>query len=217
MQQARHAAILPGQHAVLCDTPGLPPRGRTQGQDGRGIFLRGALLPGADARVRRFLFPPGGPKLGRCAACPVFAVHTVHGKGYLGIDEEMRDVVAPLVADHLGNGLRIGRLAVIAGHVGPLALHHGQRQAVHIADDVRHDLVQARRIGHGQFFGNVEDVVFRTVPVQHGDGAVRAFTAYLLRNRDAVAQQIIDMFVGGQQAVTQGRPQGGDDLFHIGR
>lgn len=66
MQQARHAAILPGQHAVLCDMPGIPLRGRTQGQDGRGIFRRGALLPGADARVRRFLFPSGGTPTASC-------------------------------------------------------------------------------------------------------------------------------------------------------
>ena len=169
-----------------------------------------------DIGIGEFFLAPVGPELGRSAAGAVMAAPAVHGKNELGVGEEVRDELLPLIAYHLGNSLRVRGLAVAGTQVGPFAFDDGQRKAVHVADHIGDDRAGAEAVGHGEFFRHMEDVIFGRLPVDDRDGAVRAFAVDELRDRDAVQEQIVNLFVRADEAVPQRRQERGDDLVYIG-
>ena len=207
-----HPVLIADCHHVLPDIIG----------GGRGTQIQeAAAQPGffrvEDIGIGEFFLAPVGPELGRSAAGAVMAAPAVHGKNELGVSEEMRDELLPLIAYHLGNGLRVRGLAVAGTQVGPFAFDDGQRQAVHIADHIGDDRTRAEAVGHGEFFRYMEDVVSGRLPVDDRDGAVRAFAVDEFRDRDAVQEQIVNLFVRADETVPQRRQEHGDDLVHIGR
>lgn len=166
---------------------------------GEGIFQKVSIL----------LFPHG-PEFFWRACGGIFYAIFVGGQYNLGKLVQLGNVFFLLVADVLFHSLLYTDLRCFA-------LDDGKRNAIDKQNQIRPGVVQLIAAVNGEFFGYMEQIVFRMLPVDIPQVEAENFPfAHGLWVAFAQKQRIVDLFTGAHQTICERFVQIVHGTFNVG-